>query len=51
MRIEAKSKRVMSGDSIAAAGRSPAGEATPWNPEQGWGKGYVSFVNALLTAA
>lgn len=48
MLIEPKSKLVMIGDSITDCGRTrPIGEAN----DDGLGNGYVSLVNAFLTAA
>ncbi|MBF0244977.1 MAG: SGNH/GDSL hydrolase family protein [Planctomycetes bacterium] len=50
MKIEHGSKFVMIGDSITDMGRDRSGEATPWNPDTGFGKGYVNFLNALITS-
>lgn len=43
-------KWVMIGDSITDAGRSESGEATPWEPQEGFGHGYVNLVNAHIQA-
>lgn len=53
MLLEKNSRLVFIGDSITDAGRErPLGQARPWHPSAitGLGSGYVSIVNALLTA-
>lgn len=48
MKLEANSKLLMIGDSITDAGRSDAGEATPWDSQSGLGHGYVNLINAKI---
>ncbi len=50
MKIAPLSTVVFIGDSITDAGRDPGGEATPWNPALGHGRGYVGLVDAWLGA-
>jgi lysophospholipase L1-like esterase len=50
MKIQNGSKLLFIGDSITDAGRSDSGEPTPWDAGSGLGQGYVSFVNAIITA-
>lgn len=50
MKIPPHSSLVFIGDSITDAGRDPSGEATPWNPALGHGRGYVGLIEAWLGA-
>lgn len=40
----------MVGDSITEAGRDASGNPTPWSPNTGLGQGYVTLVDAYLSA-
>ncbi len=51
MHLPPKSRLVFIGDSITDAGRDPSGEASPWLPDYGLGRGYVSQIWASLTSA
>lgn len=51
MHLPSGSRIIFIGDSITDAGRDPCGEPSPWLPEFGLGRGYVSQVWAWLTAA
>lgn len=51
MNLPANSTLLFIGDSITDCGRSPSGEASPWEPQHGLGHGYVSMVYAWLGAA
>lgn len=48
MRLESGTKFLFIGDSITDAGRDESGEATPWNPDAAFGKGYVNLLNAQI---
>lgn len=50
MRLPDPSTLVFIGDSITDAGRTPPGEPSPWLPDFGLGRGYVSQVWAWLSA-
>jgi lysophospholipase L1-like esterase len=46
-----RTKLLFIGDSITDAERAPTGEAAPWEPLYGLGRGYVSMIHAWLQAA
>jgi hypothetical protein len=48
MFIARASKLLFIGNSITEAGRSDSGEATPWDLQRGYGRGYVAFVQASI---
>lgn len=51
MNIPHGSRLLFIGDSITDAGRDPYGEPSPWLPDYGLGRGYVSQVWATITSA